>query len=54
MSNQTVVMMIKRSALIETLEELGDVMAENNILISVQNDEVFDQMFEPLGKDNTK
>jgi hypothetical protein len=47
-------MVIKRSALIETLEELGDVIAENNILVSIKNDEDFDLMLEPLSKDNTK
>ena len=54
MNSPTVVMMIKKSFMLEALEELGDVMADNNILISIQNDEEFDSMIEPISKDNIK
>jgi len=52
--NNSVVMIIKKSAMFETLKELGDVMADHNILISIQNDEEFDLMIKPLSKDNNK
>ena len=49
----TVVMMIKKSVMLEVLEELADVITDNNILISVQSDEDFDMMI-GLSKDNIK
>jgi len=46
-------MLIKRSVLSEVLEDLGDVMADNNILISIQNDDDFDLMLELDNKKDT-
>lgn len=44
------VMLVKKSAL-DILEELKDVLAENDVLIKVVDDEVFDQYIENESKD---
>jgi hypothetical protein len=51
MNKTEIVMIIKKSAMMETLEELGDVMADNNILISIQNDEDFDIFINSTNKE---
>lgn len=46
MSNIKVVMIVKLSALVETMQELGDVLAGENVVIKVEKDYVFDSIFD--------
>jgi hypothetical protein len=45
MSSIKVVMVVKQSALKETMAELGDVLAGENVVVKVEKDYVFDSMF---------
>lgn len=46
MSNPACVLVVKKTASIGLLEELGDVLSENNVLIKLMDDYMFDSMFD--------
>lgn len=46
MSNVKAIMVVKQSALSETIKELGDSLAGENVVVKVEKDYVFDSMFD--------